>query len=218
MEKLDETRPAEDYMLRHFQSLITKNLSLFSGHQEIHDRLEADWSESAQAIAADPDKITLLTRLVRALLDEQVPTRHFSVICDELEKTREVKLGLDDLLALVRMLPEIRATLPANDPQVRLLKLSDEIETAIKDSITKEGDEHVLELEPEITQEILTAVRNEAGNLEASLPIALIVGEGPVRRYTRKLMELEFPQLSVVSEEEFLEPWDERFVATAILK
>jgi type III secretion protein V len=61
----------------------------------------------------------------------------------------------------------------------------------------------VLALEPEPTQEALTAVRNEVANLPPTAQNPVIFCEDwRVRPFVRKLVELEFPHLQVVSRRE----------------
>jgi type III secretion protein V len=59
-----------------------------------------------------------------------------------------------------------------------------------------------LALEPEVTQEILSSVRAEVGNLPPTAQNPVILTTMEIRRYFRKLVELEFPHLAVLSYQE----------------
>jgi type III secretory pathway component EscV len=58
---------------------------------------------------------------------------------------------------------------------------------------------------------MLAAVRHEVSDLEGLK--AIVVVRPTIRRYVRKLVELEFPALSVIAEDELLGDWQTRVVA-----
>ena len=66
-------------------------------------------------------------------------------------------------------------------------------------------DACVLALEPEPTQKIITAVRNTVNNLpKTSINPVIMVKQNNIRRPVRKLVELEFPHLVVMEENEII--------------
>jgi type III secretion protein V len=85
--------------------------------------------------------------------------------------------------------------------------LDPEVEEAIRAAIRKTDKGNYLALEPEVTQEIVEAVGKEIASHPlppgAKPPVILTIAE--VRRYFRKIIELEFPQLAVLSYQELSE-------------
>ena len=85
--------------------------------------------------------------------------------------------------------------------------LDPEIEEMIRGAIRKTDKGNYLALDPEVTQDIVEAVGKEIASHPlppgAKPPVILTVAE--VRRYFRKIIELEFPQLSVLSYQELSE-------------
>src|SRR3989344_3612167 len=85
--------------------------------------------------------------------------------------------------------------------------LDPEIEDMVKNSIRKTEKGNYLALDPEITQELIEAVGKEIVSHPfprgARPPVILTIAE--IRRYFRKIIELEFPQLSVLSYQELSE-------------
>ena len=85
--------------------------------------------------------------------------------------------------------------------------LDPDIEEMIKASIRRTDKGNYLALEPEVTQELVEAVGKEIASHPmppaAKAPVILTVAE--IRRYFRKIIELEFPQLSVLSYQELSE-------------
>ena len=82
--------------------------------------------------------------------------------------------------------------------------LDPQIEETVRSSIQHTQSGSYLALEPEITQEILTSVRNEVGNLPPTAQNPVILTTMEVRRYVRRLLEVEFPDLPVLSYSDLL--------------
>ena len=80
--------------------------------------------------------------------------------------------------------------------------LDPQIEETVRSSIQHTSSGSYLALEPEITQEILSAVRTEVGSLPPTAQNPVILTTMEIRRYFRKLVELEFPHLAVLSYQE----------------
>jgi len=85
--------------------------------------------------------------------------------------------------------------------------LDPRIEDMVRDAIRTTEKGNYLALEPEITQEIIESVGKEIASHPfppgARPPVILTTAE--IRRYFRKIIELEFPQLSVLSYQELSE-------------
>jgi type III secretion protein V len=85
--------------------------------------------------------------------------------------------------------------------------LDPQIEDMIKDAIRTTEKGNYLALDPEITQDLIEAVGKEIASHPfppgTKPPVILTTAE--IRRYFRKIIELEFPQLSVLSYQELNE-------------
>jgi type III secretion protein V len=185
---------AMECAVRHLDSLIRKNLFMFAGMQEVIDKLEQTWSTAGRQIASDQALAERFTRMTQALLDEFVPMTPLEPLCDAYLAASGK--GMDELLGAARALPELRPKLPGNETGATLFELDPDVERKIEDGLMPLGDEFVLTLTPEYTQEVLTAVRNIVSPPSEGPPReAIVVREPKVRRYVRKLVELEFPQL-----------------------
>jgi len=81
--------------------------------------------------------------------------------------------------------------------------LTKELENTVAKGIYECDDAALLALSPEMTQDILTAVRNVVGNLDGdAFKNVVIVQNSKIRPYFKKLIELEFPQVWVVAQHE----------------
>jgi tetratricopeptide (TPR) repeat protein len=190
---------APEYIERHLEAVLVKNIGHFVTHETVTGRLRDEWGAQSREIAGDWALLGRFVRILRALLDERVSTVEFGPLCRAfLEKSRE-GANQDETLQALRMLPEIRPSLPGNQEQ-RLLGLSDAIEDQIVAGLHAHGDERLLALLPGPTQEIRSAVRTAVGSLPGST--ALVVRNTLARRYMRKLVELEVPTLCVLAKAE----------------
>jgi flagellar biosynthesis component FlhA len=185
-----------EYIARHLEGVLLRNLVMFNGHMEVRARLLDSWSSQARTILADPTLLTAFTRALHALLSENVPTIDFEVLCEGFMKEWSKTMHLDQTVAALRLLPEIREKLPGTQASIALLKLGRSLEQTLSSSLLAYGDVHILALEPEITQEALSAVRTI---YDPERPSAIVCEDAILRPYIRRLVELEFPRLHVVT-------------------
>lgn len=80
--------------------------------------------------------------------------------------------------------------------------LDPEIEDTISGAIQRTSTGNYLALDPETTQELLKTLRREFGNLPATAQRPVIVTDMEIRRYVRRLTEMDLPDLAVLSYQE----------------
>jgi type III secretion protein V len=80
--------------------------------------------------------------------------------------------------------------------------LAPEIEDMIRSSIEHHPQGSFLALEPEVAQEMLAAIRHEINQLPAGARQPIILTTQEIRRFVRKLIELEFFEVAVLSFQE----------------
>jgi tetratricopeptide (TPR) repeat protein len=196
----DETRLPEapleamEYIVRHFEYLIRRNLRMFAGMQETLLLIEKTWSTSGRQISDDPELMERFTRMVQALLDENVPMANLKPVCDAFVAARGN--NMDELLDMVRAIPEIRRRLPGNETGANLYELPQAIERQMVGALAPRGDEFVLDLDRTHIQRVLAAVKNTISTPDdRTARQAIVVREPRLRRYIRKLVENKFPEL-----------------------
>lgn len=192
---------AKDILVQHLDHFLRHNLSPLTGLQEIVNMLDGVWSPAAREIRSDRGRVARFMRMVKALLDELVPLTELEAICLTFVDHAETNRGMDDLCGAVRALPKIRPLLPGNDRGARLVRFDHTIERDLLVALRPLGGEFVLAIEPEFTQDVLTAVRETLDDR----PTTLIVEDPLLRRYARRLVELEFPGLHTLSTRELLD-------------
>jgi type III secretion protein V len=80
--------------------------------------------------------------------------------------------------------------------------LDPEIEDVIRGAIRRTSTGSFLSLDPAIAHDILDAIRREIANVPPSAQKPVVITDMELRRFVRKMVELEFPTLSVLSYQE----------------
>lgn len=203
--------PAE-YLILHLSYVLRKQAHEFLGLQEVQTMLsELEKTHPALIKELVPKVITLLqlAEIFQRLVQEDIAIRDLKTIFSTLAQWGEVERDTLTLTEHVRSGLKRYITHKyagaANTLAVYLLDA--DIEDMVKNAIRRTEKGNYLALEPEITQEIIEAVGREIASHPfppgARPPVILTTAE--IRRYFRKIVELEFPQLSVLSYQELAE-------------
>jgi type III secretion protein V len=201
------TWDASGYMVLHLSAVLRKNASEFVGIQETQNMLE-QLEQAFPALVKEvvPKAVSpfQLTDILRRLVEEEISIRDLRSILQALAEWGPVENDTVMLTEYVRAALKRYISHKYTRGQSTLIVylLDPQIEETVRSSIQHTSSGSYLALEPEITQEILAAVRNEIGNLPPSAQQPVILTTMEIRRYFRKLVELEFPHLAVLSYQE----------------
>ncbi|MEM9088931.1 MAG: FHIPEP family type III secretion protein [Cyanobacteria bacterium P01_F01_bin.53] len=100
---------------------------------------------------------------------------------------------------------QITAKFRQGNSPLAVLRLAPEIENNIASAIQHTPMGQYLALEPQFTEQALAAIRSQVKALKVEISGVQILTTTEIRRYVRKLVELEFPSLQVLSHQD-LEP------------
>ena len=201
------TWDAAGYMVLHLSSVLRKNAAEFVGIQEVQNMLE-QLEQAFPALVKEvvPKAVSpfQLTDILRRLVEEEISIRDLRSILQALAEWGQVENDTVMLTEYVRnaLKRYISHKYTRGGNTLVVYLLDPQIEETVRSSIQHTQSGSYLALEPEITQEILTAVRNEVGNLPPTAQNPVILTTMEIRRYYRKLVELEFPHLAVLSYQE----------------
>jgi type III secretory pathway component EscV len=120
-------------------------------------------------------------------------------IYDTFETLYSEGVNPHDIVENIRSLPVLRPKLAGNDARYSTLPLGPRFENEIRRSIYKSGSHSLLAMEPESCQSTLAAVRTEIGSND---DIVVVVDDAELRPFLRLLIELEFPNVPVLSRRE----------------
>ncbi len=201
-----------EYLILHLSYVLRKHSHEFLGVQEVQTMLtELEKTHPALVKEIVPKVINVLqlSEVFQRLVQEDISIRDLKNIFATLAQWGEVERDTVTLTEHVRAglkryithkYAGQSGTLPVN-------LLAPDIEEMIRASIRKTDKGNYLALEPETTQQIVETVGREFASHPlppgAKPPVILTISE--VRRYFRKIIELEFPQLAVLSYQELSE-------------
>lgn len=201
-----------EYLILHLSYVLRKHSHEFLGLQEVQTMLtELEKSHPALVKELIPKVITLLqlAEIFQRLVQEDIAIRDLKSVFSTLAQWGEIERDTLTLTEHVRagLKRYITHKYAGSQNTLAVYLLDPEIEELVKNSIRRTEKGNYLALEPEITQEIIEAVGKEIASHPfppgARPPVILTTAE--IRRYFRKVVELEFPQLSVLSYQELSE-------------
>lgn len=201
-----------EYLILHLSHALRKHAHEFLGVQEVQTMLsELEKTHPALVKELVPKVITLLqlTEIFQRLVQEDVAIRDLKTIFATLAQWGEIERDTLMLTEHVRagLKRYVTHKYAGSTNTLAVYLLDPEIEDMIKNAIRRTDKGNYLALDPEITQELIEAVGKEIASHPfppgARPPVILTIAE--IRRYFRKIIELEFPQLSVLSYQELSE-------------
>lgn len=201
-----------EYLILHLSYVLRKHAHEFVGLQEVQNLLnELEKSHPALVKELVPKVITVLqlSEILQRLVQEEIAIRDLKNIFSTLAQWAEVERNTLMLTEHIRsgLKRYITHKYTGHTNQLSVYLLDPGIEDMIREAIRTTEKGNYLALEPEITQEIIESVGKEIASHPfppgARPPVILTTAE--IRRYFRKIIELEFPQLSVLSYQELSE-------------
>lgn len=192
-------RAAVEHLFAQLETLLERHLPSFLGIQVLNAKLEAEAAELHGRISSRPGEMVKLAGVLRALLGEGVPVQPLGPLVERFERLRAEEASLQEIVEELRAMDELRVRLPGNQPGTTYYAVSDVFLDAFAGSIHADGSARSLAMEPETCQEVLAAVRDVVSGEARE---ALVVHRRALRPFVRRLLELEFPALAVLSSEE----------------
>ncbi len=201
-----------EYLILHLSYVLRRHAHEFLGLQEVQTMItELEKSHPALIKELIPKVITVmqLSEIFQRLVQEDIAIRDLKTVFATLAQWGEIERDTLTLTEHVRagLKRYITHKYAGAQNTLAVYLLDPEIEDMVKNAIRRTEKGNYLALEPEVTQEIIEAVGKEIASHPfppgARPPVILTTSE--VRRYFRKIVELEFPQLSVLSYQELSE-------------
>jgi type III secretion protein V len=169
--------------------------------QQLLDQLEQISPALVRQVIPKPVSVPLLTDVLRRIVEERVSIRDLRAILEAMAavaSTEKDPLNLAEFVrSQLRRATTYRLTGGAGELGVYLLDGS--IEEAIRHAITRTTAGSFLTLSPAAARDVVTAIRRalaQAGPQEQS---SVLLTHPDVRRFVRKLVEVDLPELTVVS-------------------
>jgi type III secretion protein V len=191
----------------HVLVVLRRNAQEFVGIQEVQamlDQMEKTHPALVREVVPKLLSIHLLTDVLRRLVEEQVSIRDLRSILGALADWARAEKDPIQLAEHVRssLRRAISHRLSGGRGSLAVYLLDPLIEDAVKTAIQRLPTGSYLALDPDLAQDILAAIRREVEGLPPTAQRPVILTSMEIRRFVKRLCELEFPDLQVVSYQE----------------
>jgi len=183
--------------------------------QALLDQLEQIAPASVRQVVPKPVSLTQLADVLRRLVEERHSVRDLKGILEALALVAHAERDPLNLAEFVRSQQRrsITHALTRGRSELQVLLLDTALEETIRGAISRTAAGSFLTLAPAAGRDIVTAVRRTLEPLAPDVPPLLT--QPDIRRFVRKLLEVDFPELRVVSYAELLPEIALKPVATA---
>jgi type III secretion protein V len=197
----------QEVILLHLTGFLKRYASEFVGIQETQNILTILSKVLPNLVQETVPKVISiyqLTEVLQRLVQEEISVRDMKSILQSLSEWGRVEKDTIMLTEYVRssLKRYISFRYTGGNPILFVYVLDPEIEDAIRGAIRRTSSGTYIALDPAITQDILAAFRREIGNLPPTAQQPVIVTDQEIRRFVRRIAELEFRNLAVLSYQE----------------
>lgn len=197
----------EEMLLLHLARTLKKYASEFVGIQEVRDILnhvELRHPELMREVIPRMLTVHKLTDIIKRLVEESIPVKDFRLILETLSGTNPENKSPVDLTELVRMgLRRVISHRHVNaQNSLSCFLLDPEIEEEISQHIQKNGNESFLTLPPDKLETISRAIGLTYKSHRVAENEVVILTQVELRRYVRKIIESDLPDVAVLSFQE----------------
>jgi type III secretion protein V len=190
----------------HLSFLLKRNAGDFIGIQETRyllTQMEERFAELVREVQRVMP-VQKIAEIFQRLVQEQISIRNLRQILEALidwgQKEKDSVLLTEYVrIALKR---QISYQYGAGLNVLSSYMLDPSVEEAVRGSIRQTSSGSFLALPPETTQAIMKSIRSEVGELTDKPPKPALLASMDIRRYVRKMIEQEFPELPVLSYQE----------------
>jgi len=174
--------------------------------QRLLDELEQFAPATVRNVVPKPVTLVLLTDVLRRLVEERVNVRDLRGVLEALSTAAATEKDPLNLAEYVRsqMRRAITFRLTAGLGQLDVVLLDPLVEDTIRRAITRTPAGAFLTLAPQAARDVLSAVRRAVAGVSTGEQPPVILTQPDIRRFVRKLLEPELPDVWVVSFAELL--------------
>jgi type III secretion protein V len=174
--------------------------------QSLLDELEQISPASVRQVIPKPIPLTLLVDVLRRLVEERVNIRDLRAILEALSlvgTTEKDPLTLAEFVRAQLRRP-LTHSVTRGARELPVLLLDSTVEETVRGAITRTAAGSFLALAPAASRDIVSAVRRALALQPNDAPPLVLLTQPDIRRFVRKLLELELPDLRVLSYAELL--------------
>ncbi|MFH1130991.1 MAG: type III secretion system export apparatus subunit SctV [Pseudomonadota bacterium] len=196
-------------LVLHLGQILRAQAFEFMGIQETQqllDNLEQTYPVLVHETVPKIVPIKIVAEVLRRLLEEGISIRNLRDILESLAEWGSTEKDPVILTEHVRVALRRYMSYRFGGPEatIRAYLLDPMIEETVRDSIRKTSKGSYLAIEPELKGDIVEAVGNQLKTWPSDESLPVIMTNMEIRRYVKRLIEVDFPQLAVLSFNELL--------------
>jgi type III secretion protein V len=174
--------------------------------QRMLDELEQFAAATVRNVVPKPVTVVLLSDVLRRLVEEGISVRDLRGVLEALSTVAIQEKDALNLTEYVRahMRRTITYRLTAGLGQLDIVLLDPLIEDTVRRAITRTPAGAFLALPPQAAQDVLASVQRAFASAGQRAAPPVILTQPDIRRFVRKLIEPDLPDISVVSFAELL--------------
>jgi len=174
--------------------------------QTLLDELEQVAPANVRQVVPKPISLTQLTDILRRLAEERVSIRDLRAILEALSLVGAAEKDPLTLAEFVRaqLRRPITHSLTHGARELPVLLLESTIEETVRGAITRTPAGSFLALAPVASRDIVTAIRRAIAEHAPDAARTVLLTQPDIRRFVRKLIEPELPEVRVLSFAELL--------------
>lgn len=186
--------------------------------QRLLDELEQFAPATVRNVVPKPLSLVVLTDVLRRLVDEHVSVRDLRGILEALSTVASTEKDALNLAEYVRsqMRRAITFRLTEGGAQLDVVLLDPSLEDTVRRAITRTAAGSFLALSPQAARDVLASVRRAMTEATSKTPSTVILTQPDIRRFVRKLVEVDLPEVPVVSFAELLPEVSLKPIARAV--
>ncbi|MEZ4250804.1 MAG: flagellar biosynthesis protein FlhA, partial [Polyangiales bacterium] len=190
-------------LARHLGAVVRRRATPFVGLQETQsmlDQLERAYPALVRNVVPKPVSLALLADVLRRLVEEGISIRPLREILEALAIHAPNERDPVTLTELVRAALKNAITHQhAPDGVLAVYLLDPMIEDAVRDAIQRTAAGSYLALPPQMARDIVGSIATECRH---DVGGAVVLTQADIRRFVRRLVEVELPDLKVLSYQE----------------
>ncbi|MFO7180581.1 MAG: flagellar biosynthesis protein FlhA [Pseudomonadota bacterium] len=199
---------AASYLVSNLLPVVRARASEYLGiaeTQSLLDQLEQIAPATVRQVVPKPVSVPALAEILRRLVDEGVSVRDLRSILEALAAVANVEKDPANLAEFVRsqLRRPITYALTRGSRELEVMLLDSPLEETVRAAIQRTPAGSFLALAPAAARDVIAAVRRTLAEWPSDRRPILLT-QPDLRRFVRKLLETDFPDLAIVSSAELL--------------
>lgn len=198
----------DEYIAVHLANTLKKHADEIIGIQDVQNVLDLMEQQGYAALVKSvvPRLVSIqrLTDILKRLLRENISIKNMKAILEALAEWAAFENDPIYLTEYVRMNLKryIAYRFSGGNSMISVFLLDPQIEESIKQGIQQSASGSYLSLDPSVSQRIMGALRNTFGSLDLTEHQPIVLTQMEVRYFVKRLLDFEFPKVSVLSFQE----------------